>query len=86
MINPMSGVNRTERKNVQPKPILLLAPTKPTNAARNESVNNPNINRVNPIVLKSGENHHTNLWACCCGTHPIRAAQRMMSIAFFTLI
>ena len=53
MIKPMSGVKRTDKKKVHPKPILLLAPNNPTNAARNESVNNPNINSVNPIVKLS---------------------------------
>lgn len=49
MIKPMRGVNRTDKKNAHPKPIFLLAPTKPTNAARNESDNNPNIKSVNPM-------------------------------------
>ena len=52
MIKPMSGVKRTDKKKVHPKPILLLAPNNPTNAAKNESVNKPNINSVSPIVLK----------------------------------
>ena len=52
MIKPMSDVKRTDKKKVHPKPILLLAPNNPTNAAKKESVNNPNINSVNPIVLK----------------------------------
>ena len=52
MIKPMSGVKRTDKKKDHPKPILLLAPNNPTNAAKKESVNNPNINSVNPIVLK----------------------------------
>lgn len=33
----------TDKKKVQPKPIRLLAPISPTNAARNEPVNNPKI-------------------------------------------
>ena len=43
IISPISGVKMTDKKKVQPKPILLLAPISPTNAARNEPVNNPKI-------------------------------------------
>ena len=50
IIKPISGVNSTEKKNVQPKPILLLAPTNPTNTAKNVSLNNPNIRRVSAII------------------------------------
>ena len=50
--NPTNGVNRTDKKKVHPKPILLLAPNSPTRAAKNESLNNPKINSDNPIVLR----------------------------------
>ena len=50
--NPTNGVNRTDKKKVQPKPIFLLAPNSPTKAAKNESLNNPKINSDIPIVLR----------------------------------
>ena len=50
-INPTSGVNRTDKKKVQPKPIFLLAPISPTKAAKNEPLNNPKTNSDNPIAL-----------------------------------
>jgi len=46
----MNGVNSIDKKNVQPNPILLLAPTNPTNAARKVSLSNPKIRSVRPIV------------------------------------
>ena len=55
IIKPINGVNKTDKKNVQPNPILLLAPTKPTKAAKNESVNNPKIRRVSAIVYPNFE-------------------------------
>ena len=50
IIKPINGVNRIDKKNVQPNPILLLAPTNPTNAARNVSLSNPKIKSVKPIL------------------------------------
>ncbi|MBR5651311.1 MAG: hypothetical protein IKW93_03755 [Bacteroidales bacterium] len=50
IIKPINGVNRTDRKNVHPNPILLLAPTNPTSAARKVLLINPKIRSVNPIV------------------------------------
>ena len=52
IISPINGVNNTEKKNVQPNPILRLAPIKPTNAARNVSDNNPKSNNVSAIGFK----------------------------------
>lgn len=49
-ISPINGVNNTDKKNVHPNPILLLAPTNPTKAAKNVSLSNPKIKSVNPIV------------------------------------
>lgn len=49
-ISPINGVNNTDKKNVHPNPILLLAPTNPTSAARKVSLSNPKINNVNPIT------------------------------------
>ena len=50
MTKPINGVNNTDKKNVQPNPILLLAPTNPTNAARKVSLSNPKIKSVKPIM------------------------------------
>ncbi len=47
----MSGVNSTDKKNVHPNPMRLLAPTNPTNADTKVSDSNPKINNVKPIVL-----------------------------------
>lgn len=54
IIKPINGVNRTDKKKVQPNPILLLAPTNPTSAARNVLVSNPKNRSVKPIVLYFG--------------------------------
>lgn len=50
IIKPINGVNSIDKKNVQPNPILLLAPTNPTNAARKVSLSNPKIKSVKPIM------------------------------------
>ena len=50
IISPMNGVKSTEKKNVQPKPIRLLAHTNPTNTAKNVLLNNPKIKRVSAII------------------------------------
>ena len=47
---PINGVSNTDKKNVQPNPILLLAPTNPTNAARKVSDNKPKIKSIKAIA------------------------------------
>lgn len=52
IIKPIRGVNSTERKNVQPKPILRLAPSSPTKAATKVSEIRPKSNNVKAIMIK----------------------------------
>ena len=50
-INPISGVNITERINVQPKPKWRREPTRPTKTLSSEPVNNPKIMSDNVISV-----------------------------------